>query len=302
MGCPVTGLRWSYLSTSEIIVNLAQDGFHTGRKVVTRLLEKADMGLRKMSKVLIMKENIEGRNEQFNQIAQYKKEYSENNWPVLSIDIKKKELLGNYFREGRVLGNQAIKVFDHDFASFSSGKVVPYGVYDVGRNEGYLLLGQSDDTAEFNIACLRQYWTMYGSKIYNNNEPLLIIADGGGSNASASRLFKQELQDFADDIGRKIRVAHFPPYCSKYNPIEHRLFPLITKAWNGVVLDSIDTMCELIRKRSANWKSDIKISVDKIEKSFKKGVKVADDYLDYMDIFFDEVNSKWNYFFKPYNI
>lgn len=252
-----------------------------------------------MSKVLTMKDNIEGRNEQFEKIASYKKEYSENNWPILSIDMKKKEILGKFARQGQVLCDKAIKSNDHDFQSLSSGIVIPFGLHDSGRNEGYLLLGQSDDTAEFNVACLRQYWEVYGSEIYSNNEPILILADGGGSNGSANRLFKQELQAFADDIGREIRVAHYPPYCSKYNPIEHKLFPHITRAWSGVMLDSIDTMCKLINERTQNWKSTIKINVDRIDKSFKKGVRLADDYLEYMDIFFDEVNKKMNYYFKP---
>ena len=298
-GCPVAGVRWTYLNKNEIACNLLEIGIQAGRGIVTRLLEKAGLGQRKISKALTMKEGIEGRNEQFEQIAAYKKEYLGHGWPVLSIDTKKKEQLGRFYREGQVFSDKAVKSNDHDFASFSPGKVVPYGVYNVGRNEGYLLLGQSDDTAEFNVACLRQYWEVHGAALYGSREPILVLADGGGSNASANRLFKQELQVFADDIGRPIRVAHFPPYCSKYNPIEHRFFPLITKAWNGVMLDCIDTMVRLVEERTMNLKSKIKISVDKIDRAFKKGVTVYDDYLDYMDIVFDKINKKWNYWITP---
>jgi Rhodopirellula transposase DDE domain len=298
-GCPVVGVRWTYLNKNEIVGNLMEKGIQAGRGIVARLLGNADLGQRKISKALTMKEEIAGRNEQFEQIAAYKKEYLGNDWPVLSIDTKKKEQLGRFYREGQVLSDKAVKSNDHDFPSFSPGKVVPYGVYDVGRNEGHLLLGQSDDTAEFNVACLRQYWEVHGAALYHNNEPILVLADGGGSNASANRLFKQELQVFADDIGRPIRVAHYPPYCSKYNPIEHRLFPFITKAWNGVMLDGIDTMVRLVEERTKNLKSKIKISVCKIEKAFKKGVTVYDDYLEHMDIVFDEINKKWNYWITP---
>jgi hypothetical protein len=294
-GCPVDASRWTYLNTNEIKNILIEKGFSVGARVVKRLLNTANLGQRMMSKVVTMKENIDGRNEQFEKIAEYKNEYLTKGYPVLSIDAKKKEQLGRFKRNGQVLSNQPVTCYDHDFPSFSSGKVIPFGIYDVGRNEGHVLLGQSDDTAEFNVACLRQYWEMHGSKHYTNDEPILILADGGGSNASANRLFKQELQMFADEFGRTIRVAHYPPYCSKYNPIEHRLFPWITKAWDGVMLDSEDTMAKLVVERTRHMKSTIKVIVDKIEETFQKGVKVMEGYLDYLDIQFDEINPKWNY-------
>lgn len=298
-GCPVDGTRWSYLNKNELVLNLVKKGFKVGRHVVTRFLTKAGLGLRKMAKVRTMKENIAGRNEQFERIAELKKRYLANNWPVFSIDVKKKELLGRFARSGQVLCDKAVGSNDHDFASMSLGVVVPWGLHDSGLNEGYIILGQSDDTAEFNAACFRQYWEMYGSKIYCKKDPILILVDGGGSNASANRLFKQEMQGIADELGCEIRIAHYPPYCSKYNPIEHKLFPLITKAWSGVMLDSVDTMCTLVKERCQNWKSELKVNIDKIDKSFKKGVRVYDDYMDYLDITFDEVNKKLNYMFRP---
>ncbi|WP_347871061.1 hypothetical protein [Rhodococcus sp. (in: high G+C Gram-positive bacteria)] len=161
-GCPVVGVRWTFLNKNEIVGSLMEKGIQAGRGIVARLLGNAGLGQRKISKALTMKEEIEGRNEQFEQIAAHRKVYLENGWAVLSIDTKKKEQLGRFYGAGRVLSDKAVKSNDHDFPSFSTGKVVPYGVYDVGRNEGHLLLGQSDDTAEFNVACLRQYWGRTG--------------------------------------------------------------------------------------------------------------------------------------------
>lgn len=290
---------WTHLTVTEITDKVVQFGIKVSVNIVTSLLSKMGLGSRKMSKNLTMKEHILGRNEQFEKIKQYRAEFLSKGYPVLSVDSKKKELLGAFYRGGKTIGNQAVECYDHDFPSFSTGKVVPFGIYDTGRNEGYLLLGQSADTAEFNVACLRKYWADWGSKIYTNGEPLLILADGGGSNSSTNRLYKQEMQAFADEIGRCIRIAHYPPYCSKYNPIEHRLFPFITRAWQGVVLDSTDTMVQLLQERTQKLKCGIKIFVDIIQDKFQKGVTVFDDYWDYLDIVLDDINPKLNYCLMP---
>jgi hypothetical protein len=298
-GNPMKDSVWTHLTVQEITVKLVERGIHVCVNVVKYLLFKIGLGSRKMSKQIVMKEHILGRNEQFESIKKYKVEFLSKGYAVLSVDVKKKEVLGTFYRHGKTIGNQSVKCYDHDFTSFSSGKVIPFGIYDVGRNEGYLLLGESVDTAEFNVACLRKYWADHGSKIYTNGEPLLILVDGGGSNASVNRMYKQEIQRFADEIGRSIRIAHYPPYCSKYNPIEHRLFPFISRAWEGVILDSIDTMVQLVEARTQKLKCGIKIVVDKIQEKFEKGVTVFDDYWDYLDIVVDEINPKLNYLLRP---
>jgi Rhodopirellula transposase DDE domain len=258
------------------------------------------LGSRKiLKKEQMNNENEAQRNEQFHRIAALVREFSELGAAVLSIDMKKKEQLGRLHRPGQVLCNEEVTCFDHDFPSSSSGTVITFGLYDKSRNEGYLTLGQSADTAEFNVSCFRDYWLNYGSEIYPENQPILLLMDGGGSNGSSNRLFKQELQDLADEIGRKIRVAHYPPYCSKYNPIEHRLFPFITRAWNGVLLDSISTMKDLVSRRCSDLKSGIKIFVDVTKESFKAGVRVFDNFLDTCDIVHDKINPKWNYLITP---
>ena len=294
-GCPMKGIRWTYLTTSEITARLSQAGYQVSDKVVDQLLRKLGLSKRQMKKDKVMKDTIAGRNEQFEIIESYRDYYLSRGYAVLSVDVKKKEILGSFRREGHIWCDEALNAYDHDYASFSTGKVVPHGIYDLGRKEGYLRLGQTADTSEFNVACIRQYWKQYGSKIYGSYTPVLLLLDGGGSNSSRVRLFKQELQEWADEWGLNIRVAHYPPYCSKYNPIEHKLFPIITRSWKGLMLDTVDTMVELIEKRTKNLASGLKVFVDTISQVFEKGVNVYDDYLDYCNIKFDTQNPQWNY-------
>lgn len=297
-GCPIKGQKWTYLSLSELKLLLEKKGIRTCKNVISRLLKSMGIGKRKLSKSLEMKQP-ENRDDQFRIIKKYKQYYLSRGYAVLSIDSKKKELLGPFYRPGKNYSEQPIKCYDHDFPSFAKGKIIPYGIYDVGRNEGYLSIGRGADTAEFSVACLRKYWRQYGSKIYDSKHPILILADGGGSNGSRNKLFKQELQDWADEQGLKIRVCHYPPYCSKYNPIEHRLFPSITRALSGVMLDSIETVIQLIEQRTKLAKNTMKVFVDRINEQFEKGVKVKNEYLSYCDIRFDNILGKWNYKIMP---
>lgn len=294
-GCPMKGIRWTYLNTSEIRDRLTQESYSVSKEVVDGLLRKLGLGKRQMKKDRVMKDNITGRDEQFEIINNYRDYYLSRGYAVLSVDVKKKEMLGSFRRGGQIWCNEALNSYDHDYASFSNGKVVPHGIYDLGRQEGYLTLGQSADTAEFNVACLRKYWEGHGSKIYPPQAPILLLLDGGGSNSSRIRLFKQELQEWADEWGMNIRVAHYPPYCSKYNPIEHKLFPIVTRSWKGLMLDTVDTMAKLIEERTKDLASGLKIFVDTIDQVFEKGVNVFDDYLDYCNIKFDAQNPHWNY-------
>lgn len=289
------GIRWTYLNTSEIRDRLTQESYSVSKEVVDGLLRKLGLGKRQMKKDRVMKDNITGRDEQFEIINNYRDYYLSRGYAVLSVDVKKKEMLGSFRRGGQIWCNEALNSYDHDYASFSNGKVVPHGIYDLGRQEGYLTLGQSADTAEFNVACLRKYWEGHGSKIYPPQAPILLLLDGGGSNSSRIRLFKQELQEWADEWGMNIRVAHYPPYCSKYNPIEHKLFPIVTRSWKGLMLDTVDTMAKLIEERTKDLASGLKIFVDTIDQVFEKGVNVFDDYLDYCNIKFDAQNPHWNY-------
>jgi hypothetical protein len=294
-GCPVAGVKWTHLSTRELTNELIKQGYTVCEHVVKRLLVEQKLGHRGLSKSQTMKDDIPNRDEQFVKISKLRDYYLSRGYTVLSMDVKKKEETGRFHRPGKVWSASPVRCYDHDFNSFSSGRVTPHGIYDLGRNEGFITLGQGSDTAQFNVACLRQYWKEQGSCKHKKGTPILVLLDGGGSNGSRNRLFKQEMQDWADDYGLNVRVAHYPPYCSKYNPIEHRLFPAITRAWNGVMLDSPQTMSELITQRLSNLKSGLHIGVGIMEQTFEKGVKVFDNFLDYCNIVHDPELPKWNY-------
>jgi Rhodopirellula transposase DDE domain len=297
-GCPVTGIRWTFLSVKEIGDHLANKGQPQSRKVIYRLLEQRKLGRRKMAKQVTMK-NVEGRNDQFERIDELQKYFLSRGYAVLSIDVKKKEYLGPFYRPGSVLCTQPLRCYDHDFNSFATGKMVPHGIYDLILNTGYITLGTSADTAEFTVQCIREWWNKYGSQQYEPRKPILILCDGGGANGSRNRLFKEQMQQLADETGLCFRLAHYPPYCSKYNPIEHLLFPSVTRAWNGVMLDSTQTAADLLVKRSTNFSSGLKIIVQTCQRTFETGKKVTNQFLDNYTITHDKILSNWNYRVTP---
>lgn len=296
-GEPQSEKRWTYLNMREIGIKLMEMGFKVGKKVIKRLLKKHKMGKRKIAKRQTMKITV-NRNEQFEKIESLQRQYVAKGYAVLSMDVKKKEYLGNFYRAGSTYGQQAQVSYDHDYNSFARGCLVPHGIYDLQRQEGYLHLGLSADTAEFATDCLKDWWHSHGQHHYAKENPILILCDGGGSNGSRNRLFKKELQKLVNQLGITIRIAHYPPYCSKYNPIEHRFFPFITRFWQGVKLDSIKTAQQLIEQRSLMIDT-IKISVTTMENQYQKGKQVAKDFLNDCNIVFDQVLGKWNYVVKP---
>jgi hypothetical protein len=251
------------------------------------------MGKRKIAKVQTMKTTA-GRNAQFENIHELQKQYASKKYAVLSMDVKKKEYLGNFYRSGTCYGQAAQQSYDHDYSSFATARLVPHGIYDLQRREGYLHLGVSADTAEFAADCLKGWWRSYGRYQYGKEHPILILCDGGGSNGSSNRLFKQALQALADQEGITLRIAHYPPYCSKYNPIEHRFFPFITRFWQGVKLDCLQTAQRLIEQRSLMIDT-IKIYVARMEHQYEKGKKLAKNFLQDCNITFDQYLGKWNY-------
>ncbi|MEL6606453.1 MAG: ISAzo13 family transposase [Cyanobacteria bacterium J06614_10] len=295
-GSPSSEVKWTYLNITEVQSLLYQtDQLSVSWPVLKRIFKELKYGRRSLAKREVMKKQIPHRDAQFKRIAHLRAYYLARNYPVLSVDTKKKEHLGRFYRSGTCLSQASRTCFDHDFPSFSQGKIVPHGIYDLGRNSGHITLSRSRDTAEFNVECLRQYWGEMGHKQYPAGVPLLLLLDGGGSNGCRNRLFKQELQDWADEVGINIRVAHYPAYCSKYNPIEHRLFPTITRAWKGVMLDKVETMKTLIEKRTADLKSGLKVTVSILNQTFHTGVRVFDDFLHYCDIRFDDFLPERNY-------
>ena len=208
-------------------------------------------------------------------------------------------MIGNFFRPGKLYTQEVIRVNDHDFPSYAEGKVVPHGLYDVNQNVGYMTLGMSADTAEFACECIRQWWFTHGCIHYADATALLLLCDCGGSNNARYYLFKEELQRLADELMIEIRIAHYPPYTSKYNPIEHRLFPHVTGACHGVVFNSVERVNEFMA--AAKTTTGLKVFSSILNKTFETGRKVADDFKETMRIQFDDYLPKWNYVAVPEN-
>lgn len=267
-------------------------GTPASRHTVRGLLRKYRMGQRKARKKKSLG-NHPDRDAQFQNIAKLKASYLDAGDPAISVDTKKKELVGNFAREGETLTQTGVEALDHDFPSAGDGKVIPHGIYDLATNKGYINLNMSHDTSEFFCDSVAHWWEHHGHEQYPNAKRLLILCDGGGSNASNRHVFKEALQNLADRLGLEIRIAHFPPYCSKHNPIEHRLFPHVTRACQGVVFHSIDIVKQFMGK--ASTKTGLQVVVDVLSGVYLTGKKCAADFLENMTILFDEHLPRWNY-------
>lgn len=237
------------------------------------------------------------RNEQFENIASLVAEYEASPNPIVSMDTKKKEYLGNFYRAGQLYTLAQLQTYDHDFFSFAEGVIIPHGIYDLKRNQAYLNLGTSKDTSQFACESLKQWWLEQGQFDYPQATSILILCDGGGSNHSHHYIFKQDLQSLANDLGLQLRIAHYPPYCSKYNPIEHRLFPHVTRACQGVIFKSVELVKELMAKTKTA--SGLRVTVNIIDKVYETGRKATDQFVEKIPIAFDEYLPKWNYVAIP---
>lgn len=287
---------WTNLSRREISRRLREMGTPAGRNVVRKLLKKSGMGQRTARKKKSMGAHPD-RNAQFEKIARLKAEYLAIGAPVISIDTKKKELIGNFARAGHTQTQAPVETLDHDFPSAATGKLIPHGLYDLARNEGYMHLNTSSDTSEFCCDSIEHWWQQHGVKNYPQARRLLLLCDGGGSNASNRHVFKEALQKLVDRLGIEIRIAHYPPYCSKHNPIEHRLFAHVTRACQGVVFHTLAIAQQFIAMTKTT--TGLKVSVDVLDTVYVTGKKVASDFLENMRIVFDEDMPRWNYLAIP---
>ena len=287
-------VRWTNLTNREIVKALWEDhDIVVSRTVVRKLLKKHDYRRRKAQKKLGFKRDIEDRNAQFENISRLKTEYEAAGNPMVSLDTKKKEQIGNLYRDGHVYTREELITYDHDFPSYADGVIIPHCCYDWHLNIGYIQRGTSHDTSEFACDSFRHWWTTHGSQNYPNATSILVLCDGGGSNSSRHYIFKQDLQALADELGIEIRIAHYPPYCSKYNPIEHRFFPHVTRACQGVIFTSVALVKELMERTSTT--TGLKAVVHILDKVYHTGRKVADGFKKHMDIVFDEYLPRWNY-------
>src|SRR3954463_8249877 len=286
-------VRWTNLSRRRIAARVTELGTPVSRHVVSQLLRKHRYRTRKALKKKTMGRRHPDRDAQFEVIARLKREYLAAGLPVVSIDTKKKELIGDFYREGAIETQATIEVNDHDFGSMGSGTVIPHGVYDVGLNRGFVHLNTSHDTSELACDSLAAWWEGHGRATYPGAAKLLVLCDGGGSNSGSRYVFKEQLQGLADRLGVEIRVAHYPPYCSKYNPIEHRLFPHLTRACRGVIFRSLETVRHYMSKAGTATGLEVEVSI--LEKGYETGRKCAAGFKETMRIVFDEILPKWNY-------
>lgn len=285
-------IRWTNLTPNQIAEKMVIEEQTVSAYTVKQLLKKNKFKKRKARKSKSLGVSL-FRDEQFKNIAKLKTAYFEAGLPIISIDTKKKELLGTLYRDGHLYTKEVIRVYDHDFPYLADGVVIPYTIYDIRHNRAYVYLGTSKDTAEFVCDCLRHWWLNYGRKLYPFASTFLVLADGGGSNSSRHFIFKSELEKLADDLSIEIRMAHYPPYCSKWNPVEHRVFPHLTRAMQGVILTSHQLVQILLER--ATTRTGLKVVVNITEKIYQTGRKVADDYPDTMRIVFDDYLGQWNY-------
>jgi hypothetical protein len=297
-GDPMSALRWTCKSTTRIAGELTKQEHPISQRSVHRKLRKMGYSLQMNVK---HKEGhaAENRDEQFRRINAIVKTFSERGDPVISVDTKKKELIGEFKNNGRIWRPRGDprEVNVYDYPDLAKGKAIPYGSYDIQRNEGFVNVGITHDTAEFAVQSIRQWWERMGRRHYADTKRLLICADGGGSNGSNRRSWKFHLQQLADRIDFDISVCHYPPGTSKWNKIEHRLFSFISLHLQGEPLVSYETVINLIESTTTRKGLRVKAKLDK--KKYEKGEIITDEEMEKLNIEYDDFNPQWNYTIKP---
>ena len=297
-GDPMSPLRWTSKSTYRIAEELTRQGHAVSQRTVHRKLSALGYSLQGNVK------NKEGsapaiRDEQFRAINARIRNFIHQGNPVLSIDTKKKERVGDFKNPGRAWGpkGEPREVNTYDFPSLAVGTAIPYGAYDVHRNQGFVNVGMTHDTAEFAVESLRQWWMGVGRRYYPKACHWLLCADSGGSNSSRSRAWKYYLQQLSDQLDIGMRVCHYPPGTSKWNKVEHRLFSFISLNWKGEPLVSYETVVNLIGSTRTKKGLRVKAKLDK--KQYETGRKMSDEEMDQLNIKYDKVNPQWNYTIYP---
>ena len=293
-GDPESPLLWCSKSLRNIANVLQLKGHKISHNAVGVILKEKGYSLQSNRKTHEGGDHPD-RDKQFEFINNQVKQYIEKAQPVISIDCKKKELIGNFKNNGKELEPQKkpTKVNVYDFIDTALGKAIPYGIYDINKNEGWVNIGISSDTAKFAVCSIRTWWNEMGKVCYPHAKELLITADGGGSNSSRSRLWKLEIQKFSNDIKMDIRVCHFPPGTSKWNKIEHKLFSFISMNWRGRPLTSIQLIISLIGATKS--KSGLKVKTSLDENIYEKGIKITDEVFNKINVEKDNFHGEWNY-------
>lgn len=297
-GNPMNPLRWTAKSLAYLVDAITKQGHVMKKSALYEYLRSEGFSLK------ANKKNIEGvshpdRNLQFHHISQTYQTFKGKGNPIISVDCKKKELIGNFKNNGRLWQPKGVNtvVNVYDFKSLSDGKALPYGVYDVLRNSGFVNVGTDHDTASFAVESIRRWWNKIGKKLYPTKRELLITSDGGGSNGVKNRLWKKELQQLSNETGVAITVNHLPPATSKWNRIEHRLFSFISINWRAKPLTNLETIIELLNHTTTKEGLTVTAIVD--QHIYPTKVKVSDEEINSLNIIRDTFHGEWNYTIKP---
>lgn len=296
-GDPMREKRWVRKDLRWMRKNLEAKGIKVSLGTIWNSLKKHGISLKKNKKSKSTQDHP-NRDEQFQILNKLKRLFLGSGKPVISVDCKKKELIGSFKNDGRTWCKEAIEVLDHDFPNLGIGKLVPYGIYDLKNNEGHVYCGMSFETSEFAVDCIYRWWEEYGQRAYPGQHKLLILCDSGGSNGYRRRAWKCDLQTkLADHFGLEVYVCHYPPGASKYNPIERKLFSFISKNWAGEPLTNFEKALSFIR--STTTEPGLKVSATLIQKEYKKGIKVSEEQMKSLSIKRIKAYPQWNYCFRP---
>lgn len=312
-GDPMSGLKWTRKTTQKIAEELKSVGIEVSKTTVGNILKKLGYSLKTNTKTIssggksVSKDERESRNSQFAYINETRDRFNAMNNPSVSVDTKKKEMIGNFKNPGTRYKRQADLTYDHDFLTYAKGKAALYGVYDQKENKGFVSIGMflkegksisSGDTPEFAVESIERWWHYQGSKTYRNSSEMLILADAGGSNGYLCHMWKVKLQEIlCDKHGFKVTVCHYPPGASKWNVIEHRLFSEISKNWRGTPLIDYET----VYKYTASTKTitGLETNAIMVGKQYQKGIRASKEDLEKLNLQRHDLNPLWNYTLYP---
>jgi len=313
-GDPITGLKWTYRTTKKIAVELITEGINICAVTVGRILKNLNYSLKANSKKIanggkrLTSGERQKRNSQFEYIEVMREKNRIKNYPAISCDAKKKELIGNFKNAGTRYKKSADLVYDHDFSTYCIGKAALYGIYDLSRNDGFVVIGQffkkekksgflSADTPEFAVEAIESWWLKKGIKQYSDNK-LLILVDGGGSNGYRCHMWKIKIQKLlCNKHNLEVTVCHYPPGASKWNPIEHRLFSEISKNWKGTPLVDYETVYNYTK--TTKTRNGLTVNAIMKNKQYQTGIKAEKEDIDTLNILRHKINSSWNYTISP---
>ena len=301
-GDPITGLKWSRKTPTKIAGELAKAHIHVSSTTVKRLLKTMKFSLRVNHQKLGLgspdRRARQSRDRQFEQISQMREDFAAQGLPIISVDTKKKELVGNFKNDGRSWEHEPTWVSDHAFPSDAIGKAAPHGIYDTQANTGFVSVGMSADTPAFAVDNLERWWTREGQERYPEATQLLILADCGGSNAARSKVWKRGIQEqLCDPYGLTVTVCHYPPGASKWNPIEHRLFSEITKNWAGKPLRTFQTVLNHIR--TTKTLTGLRVKAYLVRRKYETGQTASDEEMQNLALTQHPERPAWNYTIKP---